>query len=171
MPAGPGMPAAATVLMRGGDVLIRLDSAQDGMEAGVWYRMPVEETGMGAMMASSFDAEAVRKLVSGAEDTVESGSDEINGVSATRFVVTPDKDAYIDNMFSMMGVPEDEPTLPQLRAALFEQVPNELEYWVDDSGMLVRENDGTQVKTYSEFGEPFEVPEIDEAAVQQMPGI
>ena len=40
----------------------------------------------------------------------------------------------------------------------------------DASGYLVKEDDGFQVKTYHSFGEPLDLPEFDEAAVEALPG-
>ncbi|OYD60742.1 hypothetical protein [Rhodococcus sp. OK302] len=158
-------------LLSRGDVLYMLpgEGAHDDLEPGTWYRLPNEE-GATQMLAKSFDPDRVTKLILSSRAIVHNGRKDIGGgVFATHFFVTPDPEAMVD--VAMESLPEAmKSSGTDVREAIRSELPSRMHYWVDDSGYLVQEYDGFQVKMYHSFGEPLDLPEFDEAAVEVLPG-
>lgn len=158
----------SSVFMRDNVVYVRFAEDTNGAKAGTWYRAPADE-GMTRMLAKSFDIDWVKKVIVSSTDIVENGTEDVNGSQATHFVVTPDRDVMVD--LALQAIPDALVSSGTVtREALASQVPAELHYWVSDAGYLVKEDDGSQVKTYFGFGEPLDLPEFDEAAVDALPG-
>ncbi|NLG54345.1 MAG: hypothetical protein GX542_01625, partial [Rhodococcus sp.] len=133
------------------------------------YRMPTAETGLSPLLQSSFNADEVREVIRTAAEITEDGTETIEGQDTTRYEVTVDKEAAIDAMLIAMGVPAEQEIDPQMRSAIADQVPTKITYWVSGDGMLIRQDDGRQVKTHSNIGEQIALPEINEADVRPMP--
>ncbi len=142
---------------------------RDDLEPGTWYRLPDEE-GATQVLAKSFDPDWVTKLILSSRAIVQNGREDIGGgVFATHFFVTPDPEAMVD--VAMESLPEAmKSSGTDVREAIRSEIPSRMHYWVDDAGYLVKEDDGFQVKTYHSFGEPLDLPEFDEAAVEALPG-
>lgn len=165
---GPGNPADAAIFMRGTERLWRSEISQSPLEVGVWYRLPSGGPQM-PMAHSTFDTDLLRDQITSSTQIVEDGTEEINGDTTTRFVVTINKDVIIDQMLEAMGVPEGEPVNEEVRASIAGEIPAETKVWVNSAGLQVRVDTGQQVMTHSEIGEPINWPEIDEAAIKEMP--
>lgn len=154
-----------------GDVMYVLpgEGTRDDLEPGTWYRLPDEE-GATQVLAKSFDPDWVTKLILSSRAIVQNGREDIGGgVFATHFFVTPDPEAMVD--VAMESLPEAmKSSGTDVREAIRSEIPSRMHYWVDDAGYLVKEDDGFQVKTYHSFGEPLDLPEFDEAAVEALPG-
>lgn len=157
------------LLIRGDVMYVLLgDGTRDDLEPDTWYRLPDEEGAM-QLLANSFDPDWVKRLILSSTAIVEKGREDVGGVSALHFVVTPDPEAMVD--VAMESLPEAmKSSGTDVREAIRSELPSRMHYWVDDSGHLVQEYDGLQVKMYHSFGEPLDLPEIDEAAVEVLPG-
>lgn len=122
------------------------------------------------MLAKSFDPDWVKKLILSSRAIVETGREDVGGgVFALHYLVTPDPEAVVD--MAMEALPEAmKSSGTDVREEIGSEIPSRMHYWVDDSGYLVQEYDGFQVKMYHSFGEPLDLPEFDEAAVEVLPG-
>ncbi|MFD4368600.1 hypothetical protein [Rhodococcus sp. NPDC058521] len=168
-PASGPAGAPMTTFLRDDDFFIRFGQESPGVEAGKWYRMPMEGQGMGSMLTKAFDAEFIALLLDSAQNVEEAGPDTVEGIDTTRYVVTMDKDAVVDMTLDVMKGDGDGELPEEMRTGMAAMLPDTTQYWVDESGKLIQEDDGEQVKRYHDFGVPLDLPEIDESAVEPMP--
>lgn len=165
----PSSPLQKTLTRGDAMYILPGEGAHDDVEPGTWYRLPNEE-GATQMLAKAFDPDWLTKLILSSRAIVQNGREDIGGgVFATHFFVTPDPEVVVD--VAMEALPEAmKSSGTDVRDAIRSEIPSRMHYWVDDAGYLVKEDDGFQVKTYHSFGEPLDLPEFDEAAVEVLPG-
>ncbi|EOM76692.1 hypothetical protein DW322_19845 [Rhodococcus rhodnii] len=156
-------------LMTGEDVLLRFGSAALGAEADTWYRAASDDPGPFAAMVNSFDPDYLKAAVTGARGVETDGTETVDGVTTTRYVVTPDNEALVDETLAQMGdlaVLDD----PSLRAQVLASMPTTMTYSVDDDGRIRLLENGGEEHRYHDFGAPLELPDVDPATVQEFPG-
>lgn len=157
--------ATGTIFMRGKDILMRVDTDEDGMKANVWYRMP---SAMSAAALSLFGKEQILSPLDSAENIVESGKEQINGVNASKFVVDVDPMAMLESMSDVLGEDFD---MEEMGSVVSESLPSTFTYWIDDAGMLVRMSTSSdQVMDYFDYGKKVDLPSVNESEILEMPG-
>lgn len=154
-------------------MLVRYAADTGSAKAEQWYRIPSTDTAMAPMLGQLMDPEFIGSFLESAKGVEEVGTEQVDGVDTTHFVVTMDKRAVAEKTFESLNNREgaDDPAAKkQAIEMMTAMIPGTAEYWVDGSGRLVREDDGTRVKTYHDFGTSIDLPEIDESAIEPMPG-
>lgn len=173
IPAGAAGGNAFTLFMRGEEMLVRYAADAGNAKAEQWYRIPNSDTAMAPMLGQLMDPEFIGSFLESAKGVEDVGTEQVDGVDATHFVVTMDKRAVAEKTFESMKNREgaDDPAVKkQAIEMMTAMIPDTSEYWVDGSGRLVKEDDGTRVKTYHDFGEPIDLPEIDDSTIEPVPG-
>ncbi|NLU83091.1 hypothetical protein [Rhodococcus sp. HNM0569] len=159
------------MFQRGDEVLIRMEKAAlPGVEPGVWYRTAADDTGPLGFVSAGFDPSYAKGIISTAQSVDEVGSEAIDGVDTTHFVLTVDKEETLDRAMELMGDMGTDEDADYFRHIMSSAIPDTTEYWVDGTGLLRQESDGTQTKQYHDFGARLQLPRIDEDAVRDAPG-
>ncbi|MFF0817295.1 hypothetical protein ACFYVR_19360 [Rhodococcus sp. NPDC003318] len=157
-----------SLLLRDDAALVRFSTAVNGAEAGTWYRMADTEESR-RTLSVLFDVDAITSLVDTAIGVEVKGSGDVDGSRTTHFVVTPDPKAVVDLAMRLLPSATQDLDASELKD-LEEKAPEELHYWVNRDGYLVREDDGFRVKTYRAFGVPLRLPAVDASAAPVLAG-
>lgn len=174
-PANPMTGVSSTMYMRGDEILVRFAEDTPFAEGDQWYRVPLAESPVTPKLTQAIDPEYALSFLDLAKDVKEAGTEQVDGVDATHFVVTLDKRAFAEKSLEAVQAAGQGPegATPEMTEQAIDMmasmIPDTKDYWVDGSGMLLKESDGAQVVRYEGFGEPLDLPEIDEAAVKEMP--
>ncbi|NLG54191.1 MAG: hypothetical protein GX542_00820 [Rhodococcus sp.] len=174
MPKNPMTGVSSTMFMRGDEILVQFAEDTPFAEGDQWYRVPASESQMAPNLTQNMDPEYARSFLDLAKDVKEAGTEQVDGVDATHFVATLDTRAFAEKSLEGMSAGQgSEGATPEMTEQAIDMmasmIPDTKDYWVDESGRILKESDGTQVVRYQGFGEPLDLPEIDEAAIKEMP--
>jgi hypothetical protein len=146
---------SVTLYVRGDEILMRPAGSP------TWFRAP-DNPQASAAVANAFSAESIRALAESGQSR-RAGRETVNGVETTRYVETLDKEAAADRIIAALGDAAGD------RASVIAGFPDELVYWIDDRGILVRHQSGETVTDYSDVGKPIDLPQIAPGDIQQFP--
>jgi hypothetical protein len=158
---------SVAVLIRGEtgqQVYVRYAQGIGPIKAGVWYRSTDSTM---AFASAALDPKYFDTVIGSSPSIVESGTVEVDGTTATRYIVTLDKNAVLDYLASLMGSTEMD--MGTFRTQLIGSLPASVEYAIDESGRIVSIAEGRNTTRFDNFGTPIEVPTIDESTVQSLP--
>ncbi|WP_068277470.1 hypothetical protein [Aldersonia kunmingensis] len=161
----------ADSVIRDGSVYMRFEKGAKAlsMEPGVWYKSSATD-GPFASTAVVLDPEYLNAYVEAATEVIETGPVTFDGVDATRYTLTQDKNALADAEAKHLVPGASGQALTDLRKQLVATLPDSIEVIIDQYGNLVRMDEGHgDISRISDIGQPIELPAIDESEVEDLP--
>jgi hypothetical protein len=156
------------VVIRGGEgaqqVYMRYDQGIGPIKANTWYRSSDSTMTLASAM---LDPKYFDTVIEASPSIVESGTVDVAGTEATRYVVTLDKNAVLDYLGTLIN--SSGMDVSTFRTQMMASLPDSVEYAIDDAGRIVQIVEGPNITHFDNFGKPIEVPTIDESAVVPMP--
>ncbi|WP_068277478.1 hypothetical protein [Aldersonia kunmingensis] len=145
-------------------VYIRYEQGIGPIQPNTWYRSADSTM---TLASSMLDPKYFDTVISASPNIVESGTVDVDGTDATRYVVTLDKNAVVDYLGTL--IKSSGVDVSTFRTQAMASLPDSVEYAIDDAGRIVQIVEGRNITRFDNFGKPIEVPTIDESTVVPMP--
>lgn len=172
-----GPTAGSEVCFDENEMLFRFGSKKGlpGIDGDTWYRVnsdhPLFVVLIQAMILATDKDKASEAMViySSIDDK---GQTDFDGQSLTRLVATVDSAKFVEYTMGLMqefggdvfGVTDTE-----LREQFRAQVPQTVEFWIDDNGRIIKQVTDGVVVVNSKFCEALSIPTISRSEIEDLP--